>query len=100
MRALWFDRELSVTYNESSIKVLGEQVADERFDFRRVATLAKRYPWVTEEAISRLIEACTLSGWDIHEAEARYLRQETRTAPPVEFVEAYRELALKSVDRG
>lgn len=89
-----------MTYDANSIRVLTEHQAADRFGFAKVRELSVRYPWVTEDAISRLVEATELSGWDIDKAEARYLSRESAEVPPPEFRAIYRELAAKSVDRG
>ena len=87
-------------YNASSIKVMSPERAAMEFDFARVHQLSVKYPWVASEAISRLIEACRLSGEDMDLAARRHLDGDRSVSTSQGFLDVYRSLIAEERWRG
>lgn len=81
-----------MTYDASSITVLGDNIARERFGFKRAQEIHDRHRWCALDWCERLVAACDMAGWDLALAERRYCQLDRSITPPPEFLEIYREL--------
>ena len=88
-----------MTYDEHSIQILSEDEAADRFLFARTEQIAQQYPAVSTRFISRLIEACQLSGWDLDKAARRYCCSDRTIQAPQGFLDVYRALMPERGDR-
>jgi hypothetical protein len=87
---------MSEEYTAKDILVLtGEEVV-EAFDWAKAGELTKTYPWVTLEFVTRLLEACRVSGWAVDLAIQRYLDRDKTVEQPQEFVEVYRDILIEN----
>lgn len=85
-----------MSYDENSIQVLGQSVADERFGYTKILELSRAYPSAPTPFLQRLVEAAVMSGWGVEAAEAKYLRKSSSKPPPAEFTAIYAELMAQS----
>lgn len=81
-----------MSYTAESIRILTSAELKERFFFVRIGDLAKQYPSVSIEFISRLLEACHYSGFPEELAIKRYLDKDKSVTVSSEFIECHREL--------
>ena len=82
-----------VSYDASSIKVLGGRQLDEKFTWQHAKVLAARYPHISPEHIERLLEACDTSGWSHDLAERKYLAKvDPDIETPFEMMEAFKQV--------
>jgi hypothetical protein len=62
----------------------------------QIQALSNQYSHVAEEHISRLVESCILSGWDIDLAEQKYLaRTNNEIETPVEMLDIFKDMVEK-----
>lgn len=67
-------------------------ILDNKLFLGRVKQLADQYPNVASSFISRMLEACVLSGFSEKLAVKRYLAKDKSVVPSPEFVECHKEL--------
>lgn len=84
-----------IPYNAASIRILSPLEASERFGFARASELARLHPETPHDFITRMVEACQLSGWPVELAERRYLAGDKGITPSVEFVECHKALVAE-----
>ena len=63
-------------YNASSIKILSAEDAEDRFVFAQVDRLARDYPTVTRDFLTRILEAAQITGTPVEHIERRYLQRD------------------------
>lgn len=81
---------MSDEYGAGRIRVLAPGEATEKFRFARAADLAVRYPSVSPDFISRLVESCDLAGFPLEAAVRRYLDRDRSVPGTPELLECHR----------
>lgn len=77
-------------YTSKNIRILKDT---NTIIFNKISNLSKKYPWIAEEAIKRLVEASYLASLDLEQVVDRYLNFNKNIKITEEFIEIYKELA-------
>ena len=80
---------MSESYTAKDIRVLGDDELDERFIFIASGQLARAYPHVPEEVITRMLVAAEITGQSCSDVVQRYLVGDRTVQVTSEFIECY-----------
>ena len=80
---------MSESYTAKDIRVLRDDELDERFIFIASGQLARAYPHVPEEVITRMLVAAETVGQSCSDVVQRYLVGDRAVQVTPEFIECY-----------